>query len=228
MTRTPEIGEFVEKLRQLGNPSDLGDANTLLLQQAATCIEALLAECDELSELNAELADSLRAARRLHESAVEQCDKLHTDAVEHKHQLEEHETQERVLLQAIRRLEEQNQALTTANKKLAHANVRASESIAQLEDRDDHLIAMNDSLAHANAHSAELICELEGQSRRLQEAMERVRVLQGLISICMHCHRIRDDGDMWSRLEEYMCRHTDVRFSHGLCPSCLEEHYGEH
>jgi len=59
----------------------------------------------------------------------------------------------------------------------------------------------------------------------LQNAMDHIQRLQGLIRICMHCHRILDDRETWQRLEEYLEEHSDATFSHGLCPDCLEEHY---
>jgi phosphoserine phosphatase RsbU/P len=56
----------------------------------------------------------------------------------------------------------------------------------------------------------------------LEEAISRVRQLQGLLPICAYCKRIRDDQNYWSQVESYIAEHLDVRFSHGICPSCLE------
>ena len=61
----------------------------------------------------------------------------------------------------------------------------------------------------------------------LEEALEHIRTLQGLIHICMHCHRILDDQKSWQALEKYIEQHSEAKFSHGLCPECLEKHYGE-
>lgn len=66
----------------------------------------------------------------------------------------------------------------------------------------------------------------------LRQALHRVKTLAGLLPICMHCKRIRDDEGYWERIEEYISAHTDALFSHGICPECLTEHYptlrGEH
>jgi phosphoserine phosphatase RsbU/P len=56
----------------------------------------------------------------------------------------------------------------------------------------------------------------------LEEAISRVRQLQGLLPICAYCKRIRDDQNYWNQVESYIAEHLDVRFSHGICPSCLE------
>lgn len=57
---------------------------------------------------------------------------------------------------------------------------------------------------------------------QLEDALRRVRQLQGLLPICAYCKRIRDDHNYWNQVETYLADHTDVRFSHGICPTCLE------
>jgi sigma-B regulation protein RsbU (phosphoserine phosphatase) len=56
----------------------------------------------------------------------------------------------------------------------------------------------------------------------LEQALTRERQLQGLLPICAYCKRIRDDQNYWSQVETYLAEHTDMQFSHGICPSCLE------
>lgn len=59
----------------------------------------------------------------------------------------------------------------------------------------------------------------------LQEAMQHIKTLQGLLPICMHCHRIRNDQDAWQKLELYISEHSNVQFTHGLCPECMAQFY---
>jgi phosphoserine phosphatase RsbU/P len=56
----------------------------------------------------------------------------------------------------------------------------------------------------------------------LQAALAKVKQLQGLLPICTYCKKIRSDGDYWTQVESYFAEHADVRFSHGICPSCYE------
>ena len=56
---------------------------------------------------------------------------------------------------------------------------------------------------------------------------KRVKVLEGLLSICGHCKRIRTTTDQWQPLERYITEHSEARFSHGVCPVCMAQHYGE-
>ena len=67
--------------------------------------------------------------------------------------------------------------------------------------------------------------ELHATVERLQDALAHVKQLHGLLPICMHCKRIRDDDDTWHRIEAYISRHSAARFTHSLCAECREEHY---
>ena len=56
----------------------------------------------------------------------------------------------------------------------------------------------------------------------LQHALGKVKQLSGLLPICSYCKRIRGDENYWEQVESYISEHTDVRFSHGICPACYE------
>jgi two-component system, response regulator PdtaR len=65
-------------------------------------------------------------------------------------------------------------------------------------------------------------------SRRVEEAMAKIKVLHGLLPICAACKKIRDSGGDWNHLEVYMRAHADVDFTHGICPECSKRLYPEH
>ncbi len=56
----------------------------------------------------------------------------------------------------------------------------------------------------------------------LQESLANVKQLRGLLPICAHCKKIRDDQGYWEQLESYLNRHAEVQFSHGICQDCLK------
>jgi len=57
--------------------------------------------------------------------------------------------------------------------------------------------------------------------RELEEALSRVKILQGLLPICSYCKKIRDDRNYWQQVEAYISDHSDLQFSHGICPECF-------
>ncbi|HTY63246.1 MAG TPA: response regulator [Acidobacteriota bacterium] len=68
---------------------------------------------------------------------------------------------------------------------------------------------------------------LATQVRELESALAHVKVLQGILPICAHCHSIRNDRESWLKMEEYIESNSGAQFSHGICPSCLEKYYPE-
>ncbi|MCP4746499.1 MAG: response regulator [Desulfobacteraceae bacterium] len=59
----------------------------------------------------------------------------------------------------------------------------------------------------------------------LKTALDHVKQLQGMLPICSACKRIRDDQGYWNRIESYLSKHSQVKFSHGICPDCIKKLY---
>ncbi|MGQ0646213.1 MAG: hypothetical protein ACT4P7_01510 [Gemmatimonadaceae bacterium] len=70
--------------------------------------------------------------------------------------------------------------------------------------------------------------ERDAESRLIAEqSLRELRTLRGIIPICAHCKKVRTEVGDWQQVEEYVRRHSTAEFSHGVCPSCMEEHYGK-
>ncbi len=69
--------------------------------------------------------------------------------------------------------------------------------------------------------------EREKLITELQKAIEDINILSGLLPICAKCKKIRDDKGYWNSLEDYIEKHSDASFSHGLCSGCSDELYGD-
>jgi PAS domain S-box-containing protein len=65
--------------------------------------------------------------------------------------------------------------------------------------------------------------EREGLIRDLQEALDRVKLLSGLLPICAGCKMIRDEQGTWQSLEFYIGAHSEAEFTHGMCPQCSQK-----
>jgi ligand-binding sensor domain-containing protein len=65
-------------------------------------------------------------------------------------------------------------------------------------------------------------------AKKVEEAVSHLKVLRGLLPICAGCKKIRDDTGYWSQMETYISTHSQVDFSHGMCPECLERLYPEY
>jgi hypothetical protein len=69
--------------------------------------------------------------------------------------------------------------------------------------------------------------ELHNKNKSLEEAQEKIKVLSGIIPICMFCKEIRDDQGYWNQLEEFITDHSEANFSHSICPKCMKKQYPE-
>jgi len=68
---------------------------------------------------------------------------------------------------------------------------------------------------------------VEAQEALQSKLEEELRVLRGIIPICMHCKEIRDDKGYWNQLEKFITEHSEAKFSHGICPDCIKKLYPE-
>ena len=69
--------------------------------------------------------------------------------------------------------------------------------------------------------------QLAEKNDELTRALEEIKTLRGCLPICSNCKKIRDDKGYWERIENYLQQHTDVEFTHGICPDCIRELYPE-
>ncbi len=103
--------------------------------------------------------------------------------------------------------------------------VPVSLTIAPVRDDAGQIIG-----ASLIARDTKVRREKEAQAaliEQLQSALAEVKALRGFIPICAHCKKIRDDGGHWHGVEHYLNRHSSARFSHGVCPTCIDKHYGQ-
>ena len=63
--------------------------------------------------------------------------------------------------------------------------------------------------------------ERDALLQQLQAALAEVKSLQGILPICSYCKRVRDDDNYWQSVDDYISKHTNTQFSHGICPACF-------
>ncbi|TAL11513.1 MAG: hypothetical protein EPO02_04385 [Nitrospirae bacterium] len=106
----------------------------------------------------------------------------------------------------------------------------------RFENRD--LVAyLSAAKGRADRLNDELTCEIDERKRvqkererlitELQDALANIKVLHGLLPICSHCKKIRDDEGGWHMVEVYVREHSNADFSHSICPECLNRMYPE-
>lgn len=69
-----------------------------------------------------------------------------------------------------------------------------------------------------------LVAHLQQRNEDLTRALAEVHTLTGLLPICAWCRKVRDDDGYWRQLEDYFVAHSQVKFTHGICADCADEH----
>ena len=62
-------------------------------------------------------------------------------------------------------------------------------------------------------------------AQQTRALLREVKILRGLLPICSFCKKIRGEDNIWEHIELYVTERSEARFSHGICPACLKEHY---
>jgi len=67
--------------------------------------------------------------------------------------------------------------------------------------------------------------ERESLIADLQSALSKIKTLSGLLPICSHCKKIRDDKGYWQEVEAYIRKYSEAKFSHSICQDCAKKYY---
>lgn len=62
-----------------------------------------------------------------------------------------------------------------------------------------------------------------GNALLILEDVSELLTLRGLLPICAHCKKVRDDEQYWHDIDVYLHSHMHMKLTHGLCPSCFAE-----
>jgi HAMP domain-containing protein len=98
------------------------------------------------------------------------------------------------------------------------------ENMDLIEDRVKERTA---ELAEANQSLMTEITERKQVEAELKDALTKVKLLSGMLPICSSCKKIRDDKGYWEEVADYITEHSEVLFSHGLCPDCEKKAFAE-
>ena len=74
---------------------------------------------------------------------------------------------------------------------------------------------------------------LEKINNELELANKQIKTLRGILATCSYCKKIRPgnigpkEAISWIPIEKFIEQNSDAQFSHGICPDCVKEHFGE-
>jgi hypothetical protein len=110
-------------------------------------------------------------------------------------------------------------------KKTFDVQQKKGESEFAVVDKDPEEGFNYDPIVVENAR---LYALAEERADRLEKAQKEIKMLRGMIPICVYCKKVRTDEGYWQQVETYFSENSEALLSNGLCPNCFYEYYREH
>ena len=104
-------------------------------------------------------------------------------------------------------------------------NAQLQQEIAERARSQEELRLRNQELERLNAQLTTTKNNLESANKELERALINIKQLSGMLPICASCKKIRNDKGYWEQIEAYVQDHSEVEFSHSICPECTEKLY---
>lgn len=102
----------------------------------------------------------------------------------------------------------------------------SSAGVSAYLPKPPRLKEMKRAITLALARHADMM-ELRRLNKALEQALDEIKTLRGILPICSSCKKIRNDNGYWEQIENYIRDHSEAEFSHGLCNDCAKRLYPE-
>ena len=118
-----------------------------------------------------------------------------------------------------------NSFLSDEKMKQEQLNIQLQMEVAERTQSQEELRLRNQELEQLNTQLTTTKNNLESANKELERALIDIKQLSGMLPICASCKKIRNDKGYWEQIEAYLRDHTEVEFSHSICPECTEKLY---
>lgn len=98
-------------------------------------------------------------------------------------------------------------------------------TLCVIDREPGELSAVQVEVMEALARQVMAFLELRKRSIRLMQAFCSSEASPGMIATCSYCRKARNEEGRWVYLDQFLSRHTELQFSHGICDGCIEEHF---
>ncbi|MGM0417431.1 MAG: c-type heme family protein [Thermodesulfobacteriota bacterium] len=106
-------------------------------------------------------------------------------------------------------------------------NFMSAELRKEKDFLESRVASRTNKLNKTNKLLSEEIDKHKKTIKHLESSLEEIQTLRGILPICMHCKKIRDDEGYWNKIETYISEHSQAELSHGICDDCVSKYYSE-
>jgi hypothetical protein len=118
-------------------------------------------------------------------------------------------------------------ALKQRNIALGELDIERKTLEKKVGERTADLLKTNRVLTDEIETRKQAEAEKEHIIIALEEALEEIKTLKGILPLCSFCKKIRNDKGYWEQVDVYINKHSEADISHSVCPECLRIHYPE-
>lgn len=86
-------------------------------------------------------------------------------------------------------------------------------------------VSLSVMIAFLDQQRRHTLQKLAETNQVLQNALDEIKTLRGILPICSYCKKIETDPQTWVELDNYVRKHSEAEFSHGVCPDCLRKFF---
>jgi len=126
------------------------------------------------------------------------------------------------------RNEELTSILSEEKLRQEELNAQLRQEIIERISSQEELRLRNQELEQLNARLTTTKNNLESANKELERALTNVKQLSGMLPICASCKKIRNDTGYWEQIEAYLWEHSEIEFSHSICPDCSKKLYPDY
>ena len=121
----------------------------------------------------------------------------------------------------------QSEEMKARNDEFEAYSMLLLEQKDELEKRTKETLEANKRLEKTQKELEEAEHERNKYIEELREALKKVKQLGGMLPICSHCKKVRDDKGYWNQIESYIHEHSEAKFSHSICQECAKKYYSD-
>ena len=104
-------------------------------------------------------------------------------------------------------------------------NVMSSQLRQERDQLESRVLERTEELNNVNLQLAKEVDKHKRTITELEATLKEIKTLRGLLPICSHCKKIRDEKGYWNQIEAYIQGHSEAEFSHSICQECAKKYY---
>jgi HAMP domain-containing protein len=117
-------------------------------------------------------------------------------------------------------------AAISKGENVTHIDIHSRDELGNLARNMEAMsFSIQKQRSQIQKHHDELETRVKERTEALEKALSEIKTLSGILPICAHCKKIRDDKGYWNQIEAYVRDHSEADFTHSICQECAKKFF---